>query len=90
MFLARPAIYGSPSDGQIFLLWFSKYIPSQILEYLRERSKDPRMVRVREVASLVTSLAKQMVKDKAEVLLQGKGNRDLFSLLGGCDRLIQI
>jgi len=48
------------------------------------------MVRVREVASLATSLAKQMVKDKAEVLLQGKGNRDLFSLLGGYDSLIQI
>jgi hypothetical protein len=25
-----------------------------------------------------------MVKDKAEILLQGKSSRDVFSLLGGC------
>jgi hypothetical protein len=39
---------------------------------------------MRAAGSIVTSVAKKIVEDKAEVLLQGKGNRDVFSLLGGC------
>ena len=36
------------------------------------------------------SVAKQMVEDKAEMLLQGKGSRDVFSLLGGCTTSFQF
>jgi hypothetical protein len=45
--------------------------------------KNPRMARLRDTGIMATSVAKQLVKDKAEVLLQGKGSRDVFSLLGG-------
>jgi len=31
---------------------------------------------------MATSVAKQMVQNKSEMLLQGKGSRDVFSLLG--------
>jgi hypothetical protein len=41
-------------------------------------------MRLRETRKIATSVAKEMVKDKAEVLMQGKGSRDVFSLLGGC------
>ncbi|OJA17883.1 hypothetical protein AZE42_09438 [Rhizopogon vesiculosus] len=77
-------IFGSPSDMQVFFQGVSRYIPSRILEYIGKRSKNPRIVRMREAGNIITSVAKQIVKDKAEVLLQGKGNRDVFSLLGGC------
>ncbi|OAX35971.1 cytochrome P450 [Rhizopogon vinicolor AM-OR11-026] len=74
-------VFGSPSNGQIVFQEVSRHIPFRILEYLMETSKSPRMQRVREVAVLATSLAKDMVKDKVELLLQGKSNRDVFSLL---------
>ncbi|OAX35978.1 cytochrome P450 [Rhizopogon vinicolor AM-OR11-026] len=77
-------IFGSPSNGQILFREISKYIPDRILQCLTETSNNPRIQRAREVASLATSLAKQMVTDKAEMLLEGKGSRDVFSLLGVC------
>ncbi|KAG1836808.1 cytochrome P450 [Suillus subalutaceus] len=39
--------------------------------------------RMRDTGKLATSVAKQLVKDKAEMILRGKGSRDVFSLLGG-------
>ncbi|KAG1737832.1 cytochrome P450 [Suillus paluster] len=73
--------FGSLSDSQIFFQGVSKYIPPRILKYLGDTSKNPRFVRMREASSVATSVAKQMVKDKAEMLLHGKGSRDIFSLL---------
>ncbi|KAJ8585151.1 cytochrome P450, partial [Rhizopogon salebrosus TDB-379] len=73
--------FGSPSDGQIFIQGISKHIPTRILEYLGETVKNPRITRLRETGEIATSVAKEMVKDKAEMLMQGKGSRDVFSLL---------
>jgi hypothetical protein len=75
---------GSSSSEQIFFQEVTKYIPIRILKYFGKTSNNPRLQRAREVTSLATSLAKQMVTDKAEMLLQRKGSRDVFSLLGGC------
>lgn len=85
-------MFGSPSDRQVLIQGISRYIPPQILEYLGEVGKNPRMARLRDTGDMATSVAKQLVKDKAEVLLQGKGSRDVFSLLGGSSsqRLDQI
>jgi len=81
----RADTFGSPSDGQIFFQAISKYIPPWILGYyLTDISKNPRLMRLREVSSVATSVAKQMVQEKAEMLLQGEGSRDVFSLLGVC------
>lgn len=41
-------VFGSPSDGQIFSLGISKYIPYRILEYLTDMVKNPRIVRMRD------------------------------------------
>jgi hypothetical protein len=78
----RADAFGSPSDGQIFIQGVSKHIPTRILEYLGETAKNPRITRLRETGEIATSVAKEMVKDKAEMLMQGKGSRDVFSLLG--------
>ncbi|KIK40787.1 hypothetical protein CY34DRAFT_763985 [Suillus luteus UH-Slu-Lm8-n1] len=74
-------VFGSPSDREVLIQGISRYIPPQILEYLGEVGKNPRMARLRDTGDMATSVAKQLVKDKAEVLLQGKGSRDVFSLL---------
>ncbi|KAG1824493.1 cytochrome P450 [Suillus subaureus] len=73
--------FGSPSDGEVLFQEISKYIPPQIMEYFVEKGKNPRVTRMRETGDLATSVAKQLVKDKAEMLLEGKGSRDVFSLL---------
>lgn len=31
---------------------------------------------------MVTNVAKELVREKADALLQGKGNTDIFTLLG--------
>ena len=31
---------------------------------------------------MVNNVAKELVREKADALLQGKGNKDIFSLLG--------
>ncbi|KAG2037512.1 cytochrome P450 [Suillus americanus] len=74
-------VFGSPSDGQVLFQGISKYIPRRILEYFIEMGQNPRIARMRETGNLATSVAKQLVKEKAEMLLGGKGSRDVFSLL---------
>ncbi|OAX39240.1 cytochrome P450 [Rhizopogon vinicolor AM-OR11-026] len=74
-------LFAAPSVGQIFFQGITKYIPLRILEYFGNNGKNPRVVRMRETGIIATSVAKQMVEDKAEMLLQGKGSRDVFSLL---------
>ncbi|KAJ8592655.1 cytochrome P450 [Rhizopogon salebrosus TDB-379] len=74
-------VFGSPSDKQVFIQGISKYIPIRILEYIANTAKNPRLARLRETGRIARSVAKQMVEDKAEMLIQGKGSRDVFSLL---------
>lgn len=74
-------VFGSPSDKQVFFQGIASYIPTRILEYLGEMGNSPRIARMRDTGDIATSVAKQLVNDKAEVLLQGKGSRDVFSLL---------
>ncbi|KAJ8585426.1 cytochrome P450 [Rhizopogon salebrosus TDB-379] len=73
--------FGSPSDEEVFVLGFLKYIPIRILDFIVNTAKNPRLARLRETGRIVGSVAKQMVKDKAEMLMQGEGSRDVFSLL---------
>ena len=80
----RTDAFSTLSDGQVFFLGVSRYIPPRILKYLGDTGNSPRLVRLREAGSVVTSVAKQLVEEKAEMLLQGKGSRDIFSLLGVC------
>ncbi|EGN92782.1 hypothetical protein SERLA73DRAFT_116913 [Serpula lacrymans var. lacrymans S7.3] len=74
-------IFGSPSSGSIFFQAFSKYFPKPMVDYLADHAPGPRFGRIREVNNVATDLAKRLVEEKAETLLQGKGGRDLFSLL---------
>ena len=75
-------MFGRPSAQQIFIQAASKYFPPWILEWMTDHGPNPRLERAREVKKLATEVAKEMVQEKAETLLEGKGNRDVFSLLG--------
>ncbi|KAI6046270.1 cytochrome P450 [Pisolithus marmoratus] len=75
------SVFGIPSPMQIFIQEALKYIPTSILEYWANHSSNSRLVRVRETRAVATALAESMVKEKAEFLLQGKGSKDIFTLL---------
>lgn len=47
-------------------------------KYSRARN----LVHARYTAKLANALTRQLVEDKSEALLQGKGNKDILSLLG--------
>lgn len=74
-------VFGTPSTTQIFIQEALKYIPTSILEYWAKHSSNRRIVRIRETRAVATAIAESMVKEKAEFLLQGKGSRDIFTLL---------
>ena len=48
---------------------------------MTDHGSNPRLERAREVKKMVTGVAKELVREKAETLLEGKGSRDVFSLL---------
>ncbi|KAF8141145.1 cytochrome P450 [Boletus edulis] len=74
-------IFGRPSTQQIFIQAASKYFPPWILEWMTDHGSNSRLERAREVKKMVTEVGKKMVQERAETLLEGKGNRDVFSLL---------
>ena len=57
------------------------YIPMSILNWIADHGSHPRLARARDVRNTVTDLTKKIVQEKANALLQGKGNRDIFTLL---------
>ncbi|KAI9568845.1 cytochrome P450 [Boletus coccyginus] len=74
-------VFGRPSAQQIFIQAASMYFPPWILEWVTDHGPGPRLERAREVKKMATEVAKEMVREKAETLLEGKGSRDVFSLL---------
>ena len=67
---------------QIFIQAASKHIPMRIYQWMVDNGPSPRLERARDVKIMVTKIAKELVREKADALLQGKGNQDIFSLLG--------
>ena len=66
---------------QVFMQAASKHIPTRIFQWMVENGQSPRLARARDVKIMVTSIAKELVREKADALLQGKGDQDIFSLL---------
>ncbi|KAF9222413.1 cytochrome P450 [Gyrodon lividus] len=74
-------IFGYPSARQIFFQGVSKYIPAKVLEWMSNYGSNPGFQRMRAMNKVATDVAKEMVQEKAESLLEGEGNKDVFSLL---------
>ena len=77
----RNDVFGHPSAIYLLVREVSKYLPTPILDWRSDHSSDPRMQRVREMKTVATDIARELVHEKAESLLAGKGSRDVFSLL---------
>lgn len=83
-FFFSASVLGSQSMQQIFLLEVSKYIPTRLLEYMLEHASNSRCMRVRGMRDTIVGVAKELVKDKEQDLLQGNGDHDddVLGLLG--------
>jgi hypothetical protein len=57
-----------------------KYMPQKLTEYLLKSSR--KMKRAREHQNLMQGFAKRLMDQKYEAALQGKGSRDVLSLIG--------
>ena len=78
------SVLGSQSMQQIFLLEISKYIPTRLLEYMLENASNSRCVRVRGMRDTIVGVVKELIKERAQDLLQGNSDHDddVLSSLG--------
>ncbi|KAF5375503.1 hypothetical protein D9615_009187 [Tricholomella constricta] len=73
--------FGTLTNGEIFSQNIIAYVPSPFRELLGDHLPSTKLFHVRSTAKLATGVAKELVDQKADAYLQGKGNRDILSLL---------
>jgi hypothetical protein len=56
--------------------------PVWALQLMSKYSRARNLVHARYTAKLANAVTQQLIESKAEALLQGKGNKDILSLLG--------
>ncbi|KAF8629180.1 hypothetical protein AX17_005765 [Amanita inopinata Kibby_2008] len=69
---------GCPPDSAIFM---QTALPIWILQFMSKYSGRRNLVHARRTAEIANGVTRGLVKSKAEALLQGKGNKDILSLL---------
>ncbi|KAF7290074.1 PseudoU-synth-2 domain-containing protein [Mycena chlorophos] len=73
--------FASPSDASLFSWGLLQYMPRNIREFIVDRIPSSRLSHVRHTAKVTNTVAAELVAEKSAALLQGKGNRDIMSLL---------
>ncbi|KAF8434330.1 cytochrome P450 [Boletus edulis BED1] len=74
-------LFGLLPAKQIFMQAASKHIPTWILYWLADNGPSIRIARARDAKITMTNIARELVQQKANALLQGKGTTDILSLL---------
>jgi cytochrome P450 len=69
---------GSPPKSAIFM---QTIFPIWVLQLMSKFSQARNLVHARHTAKLANEVTRQLVQSKAKALLQGKGNKDILSLL---------
>ncbi|KAF5321513.1 hypothetical protein D9619_001359 [Psilocybe cf. subviscida] len=78
VYISTSDTLGSPSRSVIFK---QNILPIWVLNLMSKYSRARNLVHARYTAKLANALTRQLVEDKSEALLQGKGNKDILSLL---------
>lgn len=60
----------------------ARFVPFQFIEWLQRWLPGKGLNKARESEQVTTDVAKQLVDSKVEAVGEGKGKRDVFSLLG--------
>ncbi|KAF8645774.1 hypothetical protein AX16_007583 [Volvariella volvacea WC 439] len=73
--------FGQLSKADILIQNIMEYLPMRLLNFFSDYMPSQKLSHVRHTAQLATKLARSLVDSKAEALRQGKGRRDIMSLL---------
>ena len=74
-------IFAAPSPGRLIFRGISRFVPPSWLSYLYEHSSSPDIQRLRENRHEVHEFAGKLIDFKRKALEQGKGQKDIMSLL---------
>ncbi|EKM53349.1 uncharacterized protein PHACADRAFT_211048 [Phanerochaete carnosa HHB-10118-sp] len=75
-------VFRLPSAKAIFRFDIMRLFSYRVIKWIQDHQNNPVMEKVRECERLTLKVAKELVDTKAEALKQGKGSKDVFSLLG--------
>ncbi len=85
--LTRLNVFGVPSKLALLVMCaMDSWLPEFVSQFLTNIPV-PRLNVARNVNTISTKVAKGLVDDKQALLLEGKGNKDIMSLLGKSIRL---
>ncbi|KAE9403334.1 cytochrome P450 [Gymnopus androsaceus JB14] len=73
--------FGSPSKTSLVMLELFQFLPVSLMEFLNDNNPSRRMAGIRKVTQVANGVAKELVSTKSEALLEGKGKKDVMSLL---------
>ena len=64
------------------MLELLQFLPVSLMEFFNDNNPSRRMAGIRKVTKVANGVAKELVSTKSEALLEGKGKKDIMSLLG--------
>ncbi|KIK60889.1 hypothetical protein GYMLUDRAFT_597826 [Collybiopsis luxurians FD-317 M1] len=73
--------FGAPSKATLIALELFHFLPRSVVEFFNNIVPSPRHTHLRRVNRVADSVAKQLVADKSGALLEGKGKKDIMSIL---------
>ncbi|KDQ64165.1 hypothetical protein JAAARDRAFT_201556 [Jaapia argillacea MUCL 33604] len=73
--------FALPSSMKVFFQNITKYIPIPLLQMAYGKLPAPSLRRIRSTAESANQVAKNLIEEKGEALLHGRGNRDVMTLL---------
>ncbi|KDR75603.1 hypothetical protein GALMADRAFT_226232 [Galerina marginata CBS 339.88] len=73
--------FGQLSTGDILKQTLLPYLPKTLVSYIGKQAVNPRLEQLRNASVVATKVAKGMIDSKADALQDGKGSRDVMSLL---------
>lgn len=78
------SVFAAPSPGRLIFRGISRFVPPSWLSFLYEHASSPDIQRLRENRRQVHEFAGGLIESKRKALEQGKGQRDIMSLLRNC------
>ena len=79
--LSSRTVFAAPSPGRLIVRGISRFVPQSWLSFLYERTSSPDIQRLRENRRQVHEFAGKLIEFKRKALEQGKGQKDIMSLL---------
>ncbi|KAK7032242.1 hypothetical protein VNI00_013200 [Paramarasmius palmivorus] len=73
--------FASPTKAALVSMALPTLLPFKLLEFMLHRSNNDRAKRIRLIRDVSRDVARQLLKEKAGDIDQGKGNKDVMSLL---------